>query len=99
MNAAERHAAKLLIDRATRAKVQAQGRRDARLHGRTQNVEAAKTVFFPMREAGQATSFSQGMRIQPSRQPSRPRPAPAIDPQMRLLVGRIAPGLPVTITR
>ena len=46
MNAVERNATKLLIDRAMRAKVQAQGGRGARRYG-PRRAEGAKTVFFP----------------------------------------------------
>ena len=47
MTAAERHATKLRIDQATRAKIEARGGEGARFHRRAQHVEAVKTVFFP----------------------------------------------------
>jgi hypothetical protein len=57
MNAAERHATKLLIDRAARTKIQAQRRHGARLHGLTQHVEAVKTVFFPTKGTSPGRNF------------------------------------------
>lgn len=47
MNAAERGAIKLLVDRATRAKIRTQRNDRVRLYGRSQHVESVKTVFFP----------------------------------------------------
>ncbi len=57
MNAAERHATKLLIDRATRAKLETQRSPAVRLYGRTRRIEAVKTVFFPTEAAGQGRNF------------------------------------------
>ena len=45
MNAAERHTTKLLIDRARREKINAEGRKAVRPYRRTQHVEAVNTVF------------------------------------------------------
>ena len=47
MKAAERHAIKLLVDRATRAKIQVEGTQRVSLYGRSQRVAPIKTVFFP----------------------------------------------------
>jgi hypothetical protein len=47
MNASERHATKLLIDRAARAKLQGRRSPAVRLYGRTQRVVAVQKVFFP----------------------------------------------------
>jgi hypothetical protein len=48
MNGTDRHAIKLLVDRAARAKIQAQATDRVRLYRRTRAVEPVQTIFFPI---------------------------------------------------